>query len=250
MIKNFYIGNFKAFGKTQKIPIKPITLIFGPNSSGKSSILQSLLFAQHILNFPHQDVHKINLDGKSTGVNLGGYSNYVHQCNSDNIITLGYDIFVENFLGSLVTQTGVLSFKTPIINLTILTKFKVEKSLEILEYTIKGDGQDLLIFSAENSKNDSRLICKKITKKFFDIAIDFFERNKLNVDKEYILKNTEKIKEKLFLYNTNILFAPPHSTKDQLLAPCHHFICSGNGFNRVNINISINSRGFIIIHPT
>jgi len=67
MIKNFYIGNFKAFGKTQKIPIKPITLIFGPNSSGKSSILQSLLFAQHILNYNlkhnYLDVHKIAIGG-------------------------------------------------------------------------------------------------------------------------------------------------------------------------------------------
>jgi predicted ATPase len=30
MIQSFQIGNFKAFGETQEIPLKPITLIFGP----------------------------------------------------------------------------------------------------------------------------------------------------------------------------------------------------------------------------
>ncbi|WP_353260286.1 AAA family ATPase, partial [Prochlorothrix hollandica] len=43
MLKHYEITNFKAFGKTQAIPLRPITLIYGPNSSGKSSIIQSLL---------------------------------------------------------------------------------------------------------------------------------------------------------------------------------------------------------------
>lgn len=38
---DFFLGNFKAFGRKQKIPFKPITLVFGPNSSGKSSIIHA-----------------------------------------------------------------------------------------------------------------------------------------------------------------------------------------------------------------
>jgi hypothetical protein len=41
------LGNFKAFAETQTIPIKPLTLIFGANSSGKSSIIHALLLACH-----------------------------------------------------------------------------------------------------------------------------------------------------------------------------------------------------------
>jgi predicted ATP-dependent endonuclease of OLD family len=41
-ISSFTIENFKAFNGAATIPLKPITLIFGPNSAGKSSILQSL----------------------------------------------------------------------------------------------------------------------------------------------------------------------------------------------------------------
>ena len=37
------ISNFKPFAGPVNIPIKPITLIFSANSSGKSTIVQSLL---------------------------------------------------------------------------------------------------------------------------------------------------------------------------------------------------------------
>jgi AAA15 family ATPase/GTPase len=36
------VGNFKAFADTRRIPLKPINLIFGPNSAGKSSLIHSL----------------------------------------------------------------------------------------------------------------------------------------------------------------------------------------------------------------
>lgn len=42
MLKSIQLENFKAFGQRTTIPLAPITLIFGQNSSGKSSILQSL----------------------------------------------------------------------------------------------------------------------------------------------------------------------------------------------------------------
>jgi hypothetical protein len=42
MLRSIQLENFKAFGQRTVIPLAPITLIFGQNSSGKSSILQSL----------------------------------------------------------------------------------------------------------------------------------------------------------------------------------------------------------------
>ena len=48
-IAAIHVANFKAFGKTvQRFPIAPITLVFGPNSAGKSSLMQALLFASHV----------------------------------------------------------------------------------------------------------------------------------------------------------------------------------------------------------
>ncbi len=42
MLQSLELENFKAFGERARIPFAPITLIFGENSAGKSSILQVL----------------------------------------------------------------------------------------------------------------------------------------------------------------------------------------------------------------
>ena len=70
-----HIGNFKAFADTQRIPLKPITLIFGPNSAGKSSFIHSLALA-HEAQFGRDkrslarlDVHHTDIGGSS--IDLG-----------------------------------------------------------------------------------------------------------------------------------------------------------------------------------
>ena len=43
-ITSITIENFKCIGNAVTIPIRPITLLFGKNSSGKSTVLQALLY--------------------------------------------------------------------------------------------------------------------------------------------------------------------------------------------------------------
>ena len=62
MIKTLRLQNFKAFEDTGEIELKPITVLAGPNSGGKSSILQSLLLLKQTLEGP-PDVD-LSLDGK------------------------------------------------------------------------------------------------------------------------------------------------------------------------------------------
>lgn len=76
MLKHYEITNFKAFGKTQAIPLRPITLIYGPNSSGKSSIIQSLLLLKQTLE-DSEGIDTVLLpQGKLT--NLGNYQEFIH----------------------------------------------------------------------------------------------------------------------------------------------------------------------------
>ncbi len=42
MLKALHLENFKAFGNRSIIPLAPVTLIYGENSAGKSSIIQAL----------------------------------------------------------------------------------------------------------------------------------------------------------------------------------------------------------------
>lgn len=49
MLTNLTLENFKAFQKLDDLKIKPITILCGANSSGKSSILQSILLLKQTL---------------------------------------------------------------------------------------------------------------------------------------------------------------------------------------------------------
>ena len=48
MIKNIGIKNFKGISDTIEIEFKPITLLFGPNSAGKSTIIQALHYTREV----------------------------------------------------------------------------------------------------------------------------------------------------------------------------------------------------------
>ena len=61
MIKSLRLRNFKAFEDTGILQLKPITVLAGPNSGGKSSILQALLLLKQTLQGP-PDID-LNLDG-------------------------------------------------------------------------------------------------------------------------------------------------------------------------------------------
>jgi len=60
MLTAIQVGNFKAFADAQRIPIRPLTLIYGANSSGKSSVIHSIVFARHALETGDLDIHRTN----------------------------------------------------------------------------------------------------------------------------------------------------------------------------------------------
>src|SRR3954452_23390526 len=65
------IENFKGIGTTQVIDLKPITLLFGPKSAGKSTILQSLHYLRDIL-------ERRNADPDGGLIDLRGFATLVH----------------------------------------------------------------------------------------------------------------------------------------------------------------------------
>ncbi|NER22903.1 MAG: AAA family ATPase [Symploca sp. SIO1C2] len=77
MLQEYQLTNFKAFAGPETIPIKPITLIYGPNSSGKSSILQSLLLLKQTLQ--EAESTETLLLPQGTFTNLGSYREFIHR---------------------------------------------------------------------------------------------------------------------------------------------------------------------------
>lgn len=86
MIESIKLSNFKAFSTKQNVGLKPITLVYGPNSAGKSSLLQSLLLLR-------QSMNEINIDDtalitKGKLLDLGNYHEMVHKHKIEENITI------------------------------------------------------------------------------------------------------------------------------------------------------------------
>lgn len=99
MLTGIRVGNFKAFADTQRVPIRPVTLVYGANSSGKSSVLHSLIFARHAEETGELDVHRTGIGGES--VDLGGFSQFVHRRDLSRRIEWGAELDTASFTGRL-----------------------------------------------------------------------------------------------------------------------------------------------------
>jgi len=69
MIKELYLENWKSFGSS-RLYIDPLTILIGTNASGKSNILDALLFLQKIAN-GKQITSAINGDQENAGIRGG-----------------------------------------------------------------------------------------------------------------------------------------------------------------------------------
>lgn len=76
MIHAIALENFKGVGARTRIDLAPVTLLFGANNVGKSTILHSLLFIHEILKHGSADVDRTELGHES--LELGGFARLVH----------------------------------------------------------------------------------------------------------------------------------------------------------------------------
>jgi energy-coupling factor transporter ATP-binding protein EcfA2 len=93
-MKAIRLQRFRAFEDSGWIEFKPITLLFGYNSAGKSSILQALLMLKQSIKNMADEVPFVFSSDK--GVDLGTFEDVVHKHNIDHenpmIISLKVDI--------------------------------------------------------------------------------------------------------------------------------------------------------------
>ena len=107
MLTELGLRNFKAFGDTeQKAPMSKITLIYGPNSSGKSSIIQALLMLKQSAGMAYrtsEDMRRLTTRGQFA--DLGSYSALLHKHDTTKNLEiriacdyrpgLSYDVFMR-----------------------------------------------------------------------------------------------------------------------------------------------------------
>lgn len=76
LIRSVSLENFKGFSEKVQIDLRPITLLFGANSAGKSSVLQALQYVREILERQNVNADRTLQGGEA--VDLGGYLNLVN----------------------------------------------------------------------------------------------------------------------------------------------------------------------------
>lgn len=100
LLSGIKLENFKAFGKLQDIPIKPLTLIYGPNSSGKSSIIQSLQLLKRAMSpsAPGPGAVKYTTGITRGAANIGGGRNLVYKHDEHRRVMIGLRRQIEGVL--------------------------------------------------------------------------------------------------------------------------------------------------------
>ena len=78
MITELRVKNFKSWKDTGKRQITPLTGFFGANSSGKTSILQTLLMLKQTVERPPDWNGVIDLGDDNSLVNLGSFDDLIH----------------------------------------------------------------------------------------------------------------------------------------------------------------------------
>ena len=95
MIDSLRLENLKSFGKPVEVELAPLTLIYGANSAGKSSLIQSLLLLK-------QSVDLATMITQGDSVDLGSFQGIVHK-HQNTALRLGIDY---GTLGSWLPKDG------------------------------------------------------------------------------------------------------------------------------------------------
>ena len=93
MITSITLENFKGVREPVTLSIKPITLLFGPNSAGKSTFLHALHYASEIF-----ESHNLDADLTLTGgpfIDRGGFKSLVHGRDYSLPVRIGFEVAMQ-----------------------------------------------------------------------------------------------------------------------------------------------------------
>ena len=150
MFSEIFIHNFKPFGTEQRVRLAPITLIYGPNSAGKSSLIQSLLMLkQSVESRTPNSSSALITQGEYT--NLGTFRSLIHKHEGDR--ELGIGVKIEGERGNYISNVSVETFYQEMGagEHCYLSKVKYSKEIDGIPYSISLEKMDDAIDSEEDS---------------------------------------------------------------------------------------------------
>jgi hypothetical protein len=108
MITAITIENFKGISEPVRLELRPITLLFGQNSSGKSSLLHALIYAREVFERHNLDADRTLSAGEY--LDLGGFHTLIHQHDVKRDILLRFELDLSDAdLPTYLGPTNLLS---------------------------------------------------------------------------------------------------------------------------------------------
>ena len=145
MIHQLQVKSFKAWKDSGRIRLAPLTLLFGTNSAGKTSIPQLLLMLRQTLESTDRR-RVLHLGDKSTLVDLGTYQDILFQHDLDSSLELHIG---WNATEPVVIDDPVSNFRLSASDLAFDVKISGDKSqqpvVESFRYTVSGAKNRLIM---------------------------------------------------------------------------------------------------------
>lgn len=197
------IKNFRVFDENgEKVQIKPLTILTGCNSSGKSTIARSALLLDSFLNQIRKDrdngdpidLKKYKIDFSAYPNNLfGTFDNIIHEGSSLNQITIGYSVYSLMLSKDIDVQLVFSKKENDDLKNAYLSSIKMST-----------DGQ-VFFFSSDNKEEESTFnleILKDACISF--LPIEYIVNQYCGLESEYefgheISKKEYKDQRKIFL---------------------------------------------------
>jgi predicted ATPase len=159
MLKYLRIQNFKGWKDTNRIRTAPITLFFGANSSGKSSIGQFLMMLKQTAESPDRKA-VFYPGGKNSAVQLGSYQEMVLHRDVKNQIVFEYhwdtadDILIRDPITGQKFTGNNIEFKAAV---GVQEKSRNTAFVDTMNYTILNvDNDTSLKIRMKKKKNENQ----------------------------------------------------------------------------------------------
>jgi predicted ATPase len=185
-IARISLTNFKGISATTSIDLRPVTLLFGANSAGKSSVLQAMLYAREILERRNTDSDRTAVGGAA--VDLGGFRNLVHKHDVELPIVLRFDLdlssvdlidYVDNAASEVVAEALSGEAKSAWVQMTVTWGRFADEPIQA-DYEVGIDGMPAARIASEPAQGGRHAVFYNARHTWFG-----FEADTSDIEREY-----------------------------------------------------------------
>jgi AAA ATPase domain len=140
MLRSIQLENFKPFGRRTIIPLAPITLVFGENSAGKSSILQALNLLKQTRE--SREVEALLLPRSENGiVDLGSFQELLFDHDLERALTIRLDVAFEGGTASRFYRPPCLRNLSTLGLECLFSRKSINDEISLIELRLCGANQ-------------------------------------------------------------------------------------------------------------